>query len=831
MSASAATATMMAPVFGSSVADRLIGYAAADRMLSRALRPGRLRINGFRIFPSGLDEAACMVARSLITDNVPAAAVAFPRGRGPHAAMLGLYLSLQRLARPGRLSGSVLVSTARGDVSKVFREMTFEGTEFAKLTPGRLVGGSATFRPLDRSPRRGISQADGFLLFARPNTLGWVAKNVIWAMVVDTVGTAGPRPFARPDADPDSWTRTWDSNVAAGRKQLWVGELEDPDFARFCSDHHIPTVSFDWQLVEQLVQDGGSVGVGSVTTSRLAERARRRPSVAYRIVEDPERDYLAREIYALLGRLRQRGGRDHEPDVVKTAWKLCGLLCRLPCTKQAYEAATGSARFAETVDRMWKTVNNTRSAAFVGRKWKDAFNRYWDPIRSALRKLIRLQEDEDTCSKYLALIERICEAQVRRERLRVVCQTNAERSAVKTVLSEFGVDKADVTVHSFGARFDHGPDGKTVTLLVGPPPPWRAAVLATGEQGHVEVLCYRHELARVRARVQEAERSHEAENTAALNRLLLGTQSARRDDEDTRGQLVELPGYTVRPAVEPVDEWSTEIPPADSTLWQELLAKYGQELPEPDSSDDVDETTAEVLAKPYNGLAQLVSFTDAPPVFFRSDAEVEVLLDDADNGELTDAVPVGELQEGMSIAFLPGGQRTLLEQVLAAYDERLFLEAKMFEPLWRQALSVAVAERGIAGLAALTERTTAAVRSWVMGKNIPQQPWRFKRVLEAAGDEETLRAQQPLWEYLTATRGPHRHIGRLNRQAIAEAAREDRDQARLHELERYVGRDLEDLYDQVELVTVTSVSSPTRVPLSHCGRYLPDDDPYLRSCS
>jgi hypothetical protein len=821
---------MMATAVGSSVADRLIRYAAVDPMLGRALRPGRLRLNDWRMFPSGLDEAACMVARSLITDEVPNVAVAFPCGRGPHAAMLGLYLSLQRHARPGRLSGSVLVSTARGDVSKLFREMMFDGAEFAHLAAGRLVGGTATYRPLDRSPRRGISQADGFLLFARPNTLGWVATNVIWAMVVDTVGTAGPRPFARPDADPDSWTRTWESNVAAARKQLWVGELEDPGFAHFCSQHDIPMVSFDWALVEQLVPDD-RVGVGSVTSVRLAERARRRPSVAYRIVEDPERDDLAREVYTLLCRLRQRGGGEHEPDVVKTAFKLCGLLCRLPCTTQAYEAATGSARFAETVDRMWKTIDNARSAAFVGRKWKDAFTRYWNPIRSALRKLIRLQEDENTCSKYLALIERIGEAQSRRERLRIVCQTNAERTAVRTVLSDFGVNKDDVTVHSFGARFDHGPEGQYVTLLLGSPPPWQTAVLVSGEQGHVEILCYRHELTRVRARVHEAERSHEAENTVALNRLRLGAHSLRPADDKARGHLSELPAYTVLLAAEPADASGNEIPPADSTLWQTLLAKYGQELPEPDSTDDVDETVGETPSKPYNGLARLVSFADASPVFFRSDAEVDVLLDDDDDGNLADAVPVAELQEGMSIAFLPGGQRTLLEQVLAAYDRRLFVEAKMFEPIWNRVLIAALFNHGYEELAALTERTTDAVRSWVKGKAIPQHSWRFKRLLEAAGDDEALRAQQALWDYLTATRGPHRVIGKLNRQAIAEAARDDRDQPHLRELERYVGRDLEDLYDQVELVTVTSVSSPVRVPLSHCGRYLPDDDPYLRSCS
>ena len=90
----------------------------------------------------------------------------------------------------------------------------------------------------------------------------------------------------------------------------------------------------------------------------------------------------------------------------------------------------------------------------------------------------------------------------------------------------------------------------------------------------------------------------------------------------------------------------------------------------------------------------------------------------------------------MNIALLPGGQRSLVEQVCAVYDERLFLETKMFAPLWERALMAAVANVGIAGLAALTERTTAAVRSWVNGKNIPQQDWRFKRVLEASGDEE-----------------------------------------------------------------------------------------------
>jgi hypothetical protein len=826
------------------VAERLLAYADVDRMVRLVLGSGHMWIGGQRLMPSSLDAAACAVARGLVTDDCSTVAVAFPRGRGPHPALLGLYLTLWRHAIP-HLCGSLVVSTARGELSKSLRDLMYDAAEFSELTVGRLVtqnvpntGGvdihgnpqpprkRAAIRPLDRTPRRGISQKDGYLLFVRPNSLPPVADNVVWAMVVDTVGTAGPRPFSRPDAEPDSWTRTLNANICARRKQLWVGELEDPDFKRFCAENRIPLVTFDWPLIEQLTELGGD-GAGSLTAGALVMRARRRPPVAYRVVEDQDRDYLAREVYTLLSKLRQRGGDSREPAVVKTAYKLCGLLCRLPCTKQAYDAATGGG-FAETIERMWKSVDNARSSAFIGWKWKDGFKRYWDPIRSSLRKLIRLQEDEDTCSKYVALIERLGQAQAAGECVRIICQTNAERNAVKATLREYGVTEKQATVHSFGARFELGPKGKLVTLLVGPPPPWRGSILVSGEEGRVEVLCYPHEVARVRARVQEAERSHETENAEALNALGLGARSEPSEVEQAVAPE-ELPGYEVGSDAEP-DEWAREVPPADSTLWQQLLASFGQELPDPDSSDDA-ETTVISPTSPYDGFARLVRFTDAPPVFFRNDAELDVLLDEVEEDDsLTVSVPVAELEEGMTVAFLPGGQRSLVEVLLAAYDQRLHLEAKMFEPLWRSALAAALANEGLEGLAALTDRTTAAVRSWLSGRNIPQQPWRFKKVLEASGDPEALRAQQPLWQYLTATRGPHRRIGQLNRLAIAEAARDDRNQQHLRELERYIGADLEDLYDQVEPVTVMSVSAPVAVPLAHCGRYLPDDDPYLRSC-
>lgn len=807
---------------------------------------GQLRVDGQRIVPSGLDIGACSVVRSVLSEGTDEVAIAFPRGRGYHPVLLGLYVALWRCAGSQNLRGSVVVSTARGEMSKLARELTYDGAAFEKLKLGRLVaenvpntGGPdingqvrpprkrAAIRPLDRSPRSGISQRDGYLIFARPNSLPPVATNVIGAMVVDAVGTAGPKPYARPDSEPDSWTRSLTANRAAGRKQLWVGEVNDPDFERFCAANSIPLVTFDWGLVEELGETGGH-GAGPLASEALVARAENRPQVAYRVVNDEERDALAREAYMLLAKLRKRGGESGEPAVVATAYKMLGLLCRLPCTQSEYDGAI-SGGFAMTLDQMWKVVDTTRSAAFVGAKWKQGFNRYWDPLRSCLRRLLKLQQDEGTCSKYVALVERLGDAQKARECVRVICQTNAERNAVKAMLRDYGVDEATATVHSFGARFPHGPVGHTVTLLVSPPPPWRASILNGGEEGRVEVLCYRHEVARLETRVAEVEHDHEAANAAALNLLRLGTVGGA-ENADIAISVDELPGYDARPD-EPCEHGTNpEVPDADSTLWRDLLASFGNELPDQDSSDDAEPTVTAALS-PYDGYARLVRFADAPPVFFRGDAEVDVLLDGDTEDDLTLSLPVAEVQPGMTVAFLPGGQRGIRDTLLAKYDSRLHLESKMFEPLWRRAITAAVERNGVDGLAELTERTGAAVRAWLSGRNIPQQPWRFKKVLEASGDAEALRAQQPLWQYLTATRGPHRRIGQLNRLAIAEAARDDAEQPHLRELERYIGGDLEDLYDQVEPVTVASVSEPTEVPLAHCSHYLSEDDPYLRSCS
>ena len=72
---------------------------------------------------------------------------------------------------------------------------------------------------------------------------------------------------------------------------------------------------------------------------------------------------------------------------------------------------------------------------------------------------------------------------------------------MKATLREYGVSEKQATVHSFGAPFELGPKGKLVHAARCPPRPARGSILVSGEEGRVEVLCYPHEVARLRARV------------------------------------------------------------------------------------------------------------------------------------------------------------------------------------------------------------------------------------------------------------------------------------------------------------------------------------------
>jgi hypothetical protein len=772
-----------------------------------------------------------MAARALVGRKIEAAAIAFPRGNGPQAGMLGLFLALYRYASP-MLSGSVAVSTRRMEASDAVRDLTFEAAAFERFGVARLVseaiGGAGDAMPrrrparklLSGGPRRGISQDDGLLLFCRPNTVPPLARNVIWAMVVDTVGCSHPSPFNADESD--SWSRTWNANVADGRAQLWVGELGDEAFESFCSRHGIPMVRFDWALLSMLARDGRASVDGTLAAGALRARALEQRPVGLRLVIAPEHEQDLREAWSLVFKLQKKCGNAAPPSL-NVVRSLLGILGRLIVPIADYDHATARDPFAQPISKRVKALEMVTSTTFTGKKSKAAFRAYWDVLMGVIRRLLRRAGEDDGGPKFEALFERIALAQHDHERVRVMCQTRVEKYAIQAKIEEFELDG----VASCATMSDKLPYGTAqagpTTLLLAPPPPWRVDVLASGEEGRIEVLCYPHERARLVARVEEAEADHTARNLEALADLGFDRRRLPVDECESVGEIEDLEPLST--AVENGTEQVGALPPADP-LWSKLVTLYGQELRD-EADTGAEEEPGVVDLRPYGGTARLLRFSNAPPVFFRDDAPVDVLADEDE--EATLQLLPEDLRAGMVVAFLPGGGRSVLDELFSLYDVQLDVEQRMFLPLWRQAIRMATEKMGVEGLADALDRSKFAVWDWLAGRTTPRDERRFKQILEISGCEEAIRAQAPMWTLLSTLRGQHRRIGRLNNLAIAEALRDDPNPIHLRELERKVGHRLNDIYDHIERVTVASVSEPVAVPLAACGRPLSDNDPLITS--
>lgn len=798
----------------------------------RAIDELPLRSAGSRLRLTRIDKAACMVARGLIGRKTQAAAIAFPRGHGPQAVMLGLFLALYRYASP-MLSGSVAVSTRRTEASDAVRDLTFDAAAFERFEVARLVseavGGPgdavARRRParklLSGGPRRGISQDDGLLLFCRPNTVPPLARNVIWAMVVDTVGCSHPNPF-HADDESDSWSRTWNANVADARSQLWVGELGDEAFESFCSRHAIPMVRFDWVLLSMLAREERPAASGSLAAGALQARALERRPVGLRLVTAPEHEQDLREAWSLVFKLQKQCG-NAAPPALNTVRSLLGILGRLIVPLEDYDRASARDPFARPIAKMVKALEMVTSTTFTGKKAKAAYRAYWDVLMGVIRRLLRLAADDDGGPKFEALFERIALAQHDHERVRVMCQTRVEKYSIQDKIEEFELDGA-ASCATMSDRLPYGTvQGGLTTLLLGPPPPWRVGLLDSGEEGRIEVLCYPHERARLVARVAEAGADHTMRNVEALAELGFDRRGPLADGDESIGEIEDLESLST-PHETGTDE-EPELSPEDP-MWAKLVTLYGQELRD-EADTGAEEEPGVVDLRPYGGTARLLRFSDAPPVLFRDDAPVDVLANEDE--EATLQLMPADVRAGMVVAFLPGGGRSVLDELLSLYDIQLDVEQRMFLPLWKQAIRTATEKTGVDGLANALGRSKFAVWDWLAGRTTPREEWRLKRILEISGCEEAIRAQAPIWTFLSTLRGQHRRIGRLNNLAIAEALRDDPNPIHLRELERKVGHRLNDIYDHIERVTVTSVSEPVAVPLAACGRPLSDDDPFITS--
>jgi hypothetical protein len=822
---------------------RLGEAIAADRALDLLARK-QLRARRKPIVPSGMDALACEVALQTLTTTVTSLAVAVPRGRTGLPALLGLYLVFQRWGRP-QLRGSVLVATARGELSDSLRGLTLEGSLFEHMQIGKLVSrpvaSAGTARPparqammrsLDRRDLSRLSAAQGNLMFARLGAIPPPVPGVIGFAVVDTVGAARPAPGRLADPDsPDPWTLTYTTLLQAGSAQLWVGELGDPQFEAFCRARRIPVIRITWPLIAAAATLSPFGCGGELLSSRgVCECARARHPLVYQLVHDAQRDELTREAYTLMGMIRRRGDDMESPEPLHTAYRLTALITRLACPLDTYEraAAVGSPVFNLSARAMLADVERASRAAFSGR-WADAYDRYWHTLVGVMRRLAKYAEGEP--AKLHALFDVIVAARSARKTVVIRCQTETERRALRDTLQELDAD-TNVEVVTYKRRAAAGPaDAGRRTVLLSPPPPWQAATLLSAEEGSLEALVYAYELPKLRQAIADTMSAFDDDraNTAALDTLRMPPVTNGTWRPPASELLVE------RAAFGKEEEWeNTEatVPIPDrgqEDLWRELVDLWGSDLPESASGSGA---LGDVITD-YDGFARLALFSNAPPVLLRDDRLVDVIAD-ADGDGLDDVISKSpsELSAGEHIAFLPGTEHhSLREALMSAWDDTLATERQLFEPLWRSAIEGAVAHNGVGALAVSLQRHEATVRSWYEDRAAPQQPDDFLAVLTASKNPAAWKARAPIWRFLQTTRTMHRIIGKKLRGAIAEAISDAPDQPNIRKLERLTAAPVGDLLDAAEELVIVSVSPAIEVSLAECGRYLPPDHFLLKGIS
>jgi hypothetical protein len=801
----------------------------------------RVRADGIALVPTGVDALVCCLARPLLGGRQGGVAFALPRGRVGTPAMLGLYLVMQRWGLP-HVHGSVLVATAQTTLSAELRNLTVEGVRFDRLRVGRLVSRpkpsrpqvrEAMMRPLDRGPAARLSQDDGYLLFGRVGSIPTPpARGVVSLAVVDTNGAARPRPGDTADFDsPDAWSTADRVLGAAGARVAWIGELGDVVFEAFCAERAIPLVRLDWPLLQQAAQFERfrDEGAGVLNASGLCRRALGRPPVALRVVHDSERDLHAREAYVLLAKMCRQGRTKPLPEPVRAAYELLAILSRLASPLDDYEAAAGvgSPVFNRSAAALWRTVRHADSSQFRGERWKEGYRRHWDSLVGAVGSIYRAAAEEPT--KLHALFDELATAKRGGRELVCCVQTQTERRALIQTLQDLGIDEG-VVVATFAKRADAGPgDAPRRTVLLGPPPPWQAPLLLSGERGDTVALCYPFEEAKLRGAVgaAEAQFGDDRTNAAVLDRLGIASGSTNGWLPSDDDHVVALEDFG-EPDDIPESSAVTPLPdPEDRSLWQDLVDLWGADIDPGVGRAPVGD---ECSTAGYDGMARIVHFENAPPVALRDDRPVDVIAD-ADGDGLDDIVskPPAELRVGEHIAFLAGTEhQSLRDALMAAWDETLAVERQLLEPLWRTAIESAVAKHGIAAVAARCGRHEGTVRSWADDRAAPQRSSDFEAVLRASEHDGAWQARAAIWTFLQTTRNVHRLIGKKLLAAVAESLSEAGDQPAVRDLEALTRTPVGDLLDTAEDLVVARVGPARPAALADCGHFLNPDHPLLQ---
>lgn len=814
-----------------------------DRVLD-FLAAGNVRTGLDRCVPSAVDLAAAAMARGVVTaPQLPALALALPRGHSRVPFVIGLHLALGRLPDGERdsylpFTGSVALATLDLELRELARSLKAAGATIADAIEVHRLGVAGTYLELRSGRAHALHRRQRFLLVHLPHLRPRLESGVVSVSVLDAYAMRT-----------EGWEAAFAWNAADRRGQVWVGELGNAAFERFCGDHAIPLVRFDWPSVEALVRDERArCGEGPLASRGLCERVGDPPRFLLRPVADGEANEIIAELerhfasyYRKAAKLRAKGLE--EPQVLRTARRLFYFLARSVAPLSVYEPLALDIRKSFRPQKALKRVREARDAEFHGR-WKKLLTE-WSAVRYGLSALYeRVKTEHPKFWDLYFLLEREKQREPRRRAV-LRCATKAEARALELALVDHGaVDPADLDadgcleVRWFGVRagpLEYGPSwANTLTVLFEPPGPNHAGAYLSAEEGEVEALLYPVECQRFR-RLAERTTEHWA--------------AGERNVEVLRahGWPVEGPAATPPPTLPDIEEVEPfDIPNRREARtaelgesvdlmqdhWDEYLAL--EDADEPGSGEEIDfahEPSADGGAGPRAGRlvrARLVRFEDGRYVYFPVDGTVDVLF-----AGRPDPHAVMSVHAGQTVVFMEGSERgSALTELFEHFDDQ-YGPAKVYGELWRRALRAAWEQAGSDSALAQTMRppvTDQTVRNWRRGVVLaPQEEGHFNQVLDLSGEEVAQHNRRRIRRYVERVRGAHRTLGRIFNRAIGEQLWEPggREQRQLEEM--LGGVDLTELFSSVEVRTVDRAVSESRyVPPGLLGRTLPHDHPEVR---
>ena len=802
---------------------RLQPIRLADPALC-ALRDGALLIGAQPWTPSGVEETSFLFARATAT-NKSVTAIALPRGRNHLAVGIATYLAFARANALLPFVGNVALATgdlevrARLDRLRAGR-MGFAAPEVKRLVAGRLrADGRPTthVRPLAGTEgSRGVSSDDRLLLLHRPAFQPSVPENVISVSVVDCVTCADV-----------TWPslRTW--AIDARRAQTFVGELGDKTFEDFCDVHEIPLWRFDWAMLAA----ESTEGAGSLALDALVRRGHETvPSLRYRLCDDGEVDAHLREIDERFGQMLRKAKLEPPPRPVLAARRLSWFLARLAVPLDVYTAAATREYGALQPHHELGYVTGAYKSQFTG-AWAALWESDWAAVAGEVRRLYVYVARESP--KYLDLHAMVEHYRSAHAKLTVRCSTRAEARALGPALVDNGAitleeltgEDPPVEIVWFGRQtppLPHGPaSSRRLTIVTEPPPPYRASLYCSAEEGAIEALLYPTQARWLSLNARRAaQRCAGGAGNAAAYAAAYGGQVTPET-----AVVVDFPveklasiGFGGRKAVE-------DAPPPDDavtrmmTFFSEIAAMNDGHLPEVVATPDQVGDHSRVMVD-----AMLVQTLQRTSVALLAGTKVDQLV----AGKLR-PVRVEDLANGAQVVLVDGNQRgTVMHDLMEAWDET-FGPARVFYDLYLQAFQAAYENAGgtDAALAALVGVQPATVRTWRTGENLaPQQDAPLKVILARSGNADAARNFPQIRHYLRTVRGMHRLIGRVLNEAVAETLVADDGPAQ-RELQDLTRMDLTNFFTSLQVFSVATVTAAGPVRAARLGRFLAADDPIV----